>query len=463
LETAVPLRFGSRDGGDSKVTTKVALQDFRFYRRLLGQTEITALAKGQKLELLLAVPKDQRTPEQQATLFDHFLVTADAPTASLLKEKAAIQTEKAAMVARGAQTLVFEEKKDSKAIAHVLIRGVYSAKGDEVSAATPAMLPPMPEGAPANRLGLAMWLNDPKNPLPARVTMNRLWSYFFGTGIVETIGDFGVMGSRPSHPKLLDWLASEFIASGWDYRHMIKTIVTSRAYRQSETISPEKLEADPANRLISRGPRTRLEAEQLRDMALASSGLLVRTVGGPPVKPYQPDGLWEAVAMNQSNTRIYKQDSGDALYRRSLYTFWKRTAAPPSMEILNAPTREVFCVRRDVTNTPLQALVLMNDPQFVEAGRVLAEKALAASPDFDARIDEISLRLLDRKLATDERAHVRATLDNATKYYAANPEDAKLAIATGEMKAPESIPAADLAAWSLVASQILNLDETVTR
>ncbi len=463
LETDVPLRFGSRDGGDSKVSTKVALQDFRFYRRLLGPEEISAIVNRQKVSHWMSMPRDRRTPDQEAMLFDHFLTTEDQPTALLLKEKAAIQAEKNTMESRGTQTLVFEEKKDTKAIAHVLIRGVYSAQGDEVPAATPAMLPPMPDGAPANRLGLAMWLNDPANPLPARVTMNRLWSYYFGTGIVESIGDFGIMGARPSHPKLLDWLASEFVASGWDYRHMVKTIVTSRAYRQAESITPEKLEADPANRLISRGPRTRLEAEQLRDMALASAGILNRDVGGPPVKPYQPAGVWAAVAMKQSNTGNYKEDTGPALYRRSIYTFWKRTAAPPSMEILNAPNREVFCVRRDVTNTPLQALVLMNDPQFVEAGRVLAEKALAASPDFESRLDDISLRLLDRKLAPAERAHVRATLDSAANYYAAHPEDAKLAISTGETKAPETIPAADLAAWSLVASQLLNLDETLTR
>lgn len=463
LENDVPLRFGSRNGGDSKVSTKVALQDFRFYRRLLGPAEIAALAQSQRIEHWLAVPKEQRTPEQETALFDYFLATKDAPTAELLKEKSALQAEKTEMQARGSQTLVFEEKKDTQPTAHVLIRGVYSALGEEVSAATPAMLPPMPDGAPANRLGLAMWLNDPQNPLPARVTMNRLWSYFFGTGIVESIGDFGIMGARPSHPQLLDWLASEFVASGWDYRHMIKTIVTSRAYRQSEAFTPEKLEIDPANRLISRGPRTRLEAEQLRDMALASAGLLGRTVGGPPVKPYQPVDVWESVAMKESNTRIYKQDSGDALYRRSLYTFWKRSAAPPSMEILDAPTREVFCVRRDVTNTPLQALVLMNDPQFVEAARVLAENALTTAPDFDPRLDHISLRLLGRKLVADERAHVRSTLDNAASYYAAHPDDAALAISTGEKKAPESIPPADLAAWSLVASQILNLDETLTR
>ncbi len=463
LSTHVPLRFGSRDAGDSKVTTKVALQDFRFYRRLLSPEEISALAVGRKMQYLAAVPADQRTAEQEKALFDYYISTADAPTLALLKEKDAIGAEKSAIQSRGAPSLVFEEKKDSKPMAHVLIRGVYSSKGDEVSAETPAMLPPMAEGSPKNRLGLALWLNDPKNPLPARVTMNRLWSYFFGIGIVETVGDFGIMGARPSHPKLLDWLASEFIESHWDYRHMIKTIVTSEAYRQAGTVTPEKLDKDPENRLISRGPRTRLEAEQLRDMALSTSGLLVSKVGGPPVKPYQPDEVWSAVAMKESNTKDYKPDTGESLYRRSIYTIWKRTAAPPSMEILNAPTREKFCVRRDVTNTPLQALVLMNDPQFFEASRVLAEKTIKTSADFDSRIDHMSLLLLARKLDAEERGHVSATLEEALAFYQAKPDQAGLAIAVGESKADPAVSITDLAAWTLVASELLNLDETVTR
>lgn len=460
----IPLRFGSRDAGDSKLTTKVALQDFRFYRRLLRPEEIATIAtSSRKFELLAAVPKEQRTPEQEKTLFEHFVTAVDAPSLELVAEKSRLQAQQTEIQSHGSPSLVFEEKKDTKPSAHVLIRGVYSSKGDEVFAETPAMLPAMPEGAPKNRLGLAMWLNDPKNPLPARVTVNRLWSYFFGIGIVETPGDFGIMGARPTHPKLLDWLASEFIESKWDYRHMVKTIVTSKTYRQGGNVSPEKLEKDPSNQLLSRGSRTRLEAEQLRDMALSTAGILVEKVGGPPVKPYQPDGVWEAVAMVQSNTKDYKRDSGEALHRRSLYTFWKRTAAPPSMEILNAPTREVFCVRRDVTNTPLQALVLMNDPQFVEASRVLAENALKSSGDFDARLDYITERLLARKFDPEDRKDVRETLEKALEYYTAKPEEARLAIAIGAIKPDESLPAPELATWSLVTNQIFNLDETVTR
>ena len=463
LENDVPLRLGSREGGDSKLTSKVALQDFRFYRRVLLPNEIASLANFQMLGKWAALPKEQRTPEQETALLSYFSTSVDPPSVELHKEKSAIAQEKNLVQARGSASLVFEEKKDSKPAAHVLIRGVYSSKGEEVFAETPAMLPPMPADAPKNRLGLAMWLNDPQNPLPARVTMNRLWGQLFGNGIVESAGDFGIMGARPTHPKLLDWLASEFIASEWDFRHMVKTIVTSQTYRQDGGFSPEKLEKDPSNHLLSRGPRNRLVGEQLRDMALFSAGVLVEKVGGPPVKPYQPEGIWEAVAMPQSNTKDYKEDDGEGLYRRSLYTFWKRTAAPPSMEILNAPTREVACVRREVTNTPLQALVLMNDPQFVEASRVLAQKALRAASDFDTRLDFISLRLLDRRFDPEDRKILTASLEQAVAFYAANPDEAGRALGTGETAVDGSIPAHELAGWSLITNQIFNLDEALTR
>lgn len=463
LETAVPLRIGSREGGQSKLNGNVALQDFRFYRKKLTDAEISHLANNKMISVWAALPENERTKEQNTALFEHYITVVDAPSLELLREKDSLKTEETALRGRGSASLVFEEKKDQEPFAHILERGAYSAPGEKVFPDTPAMLAPMPEGAPKNRLGLTQWLNDPKNPLPARVTMNRLWANFFGVGIVESAGDFGIMGARPSHPKLLDWLAAEFFSSGWDYRHMAKTIATSRAYRQSGAISPEKLEKDFSNALVSRGPRLRLDAEQIRDLSLAASGTLSAKVGGAPVKPYQPEGIWEAVAMPQSNTKNYKQDTGEALYRRSIYTFWKRTAAPPTMEILDAPTREIFCLQRARTNTPLQALALMNDPQFVEATRNLAAKALAEQQGFDERLDLISLRLLTRKFDTAEREVVKETLDAALEHYTAKPEEARLAIATGESKAPETIPAPELAAWSLVASQLFNLDETVTR
>jgi hypothetical protein len=261
----------------------------------------------------------------------------------------------------------------------------------------------------------------------------------------------------------LDWLAVEFMDSGWNFRQIVKTIVMSGTYRQSEAVSPEKLEKDPLNKLLSRGPRSRLDAEEIRDQALAASGLLVATVGGAPVKPYQPENVWEAVAMKESDTRIYKQETGVALYRRSLYTYWKRTAPPPNMEILNAPSRETFCTRRERTDTPLQALVTLNDTQFVEAARQLAARAILSSEKFDFRLDHITEPLMGRKLAPEERAVMRQMEQDFSKSYQAAPADAKALLAVGESKTTQKIPPAELAAWTLIASEILNLDETLTK
>jgi len=464
IVTNVPLNLGSRHGGDSKPNGKVALQDFRFYRRLLSPADIHALAHDGILRDLIAVPAAQRTKGQLEQGFRHYLATHDAPSREARQTLDKLKSEQATLrQAGGSVCLVMEEKKNSKPSANILARGVYSDKVGKVEPDTPAVLPPMPPDAPRNRLGLARWLADPANPLPARVTMNRTWYYFFGTGIVETTEDFGIMGARPSHPQLLDWLAGEFIASKWDYRHMVKLLVTSATYRQAATYTPDKLEKDPLNRLLSRGPRVRLDAEQLRDLALSASGLLVNKVGGPPVKPYQPEGIWEAVAMKQSNTRVYKQDAGESLYRRSLYTLWKRTAAPPSMELFNAPSREVFCVRRERTNTPLQALVLLNDPQFVEAAKILAARAMQGAPAFDPRLDIITTRLIGRNLNPQERAVAKASFDEMTTVYRAQPEEAKKLLAIGATPAPATLDLTELAAWTIVSSQILNLDEAVTR
>jgi hypothetical protein len=321
----------------------------------------------------------------------------------------------------------------------------------------------MDPDAPRNRLGLARWIMSRQNPLVARVTVNRVWSQLFGTGIVETTEDFGVMGARPSNQELLDWLAVEFMDSGWNFRRIVKTMVMSATYRQAEAVSPEKLEKDPQNKWLARGPHLRLEAEEIRDQALAASGLLVNKVGGPPVKPYQPEGVWEAVAMKESDTKIYKQDTGPALYRRSLYTYWKRTAPPPNMEILNAPTREEFCTRRDRTDTPLQALVTLNDTQFVEAARQLAARAILSATSFNSRLDKITEPLLGRSLAPVERTVVRKMEQDFLKKYQDDPADAQALVAVGDSKADKKIPPAELAAWTLVASEILNLDESLTK
>jgi hypothetical protein len=462
IESNVPLRLGARYGEKPKFNASVAMQDFRFYRRLLSPQEIADLPEQVHYNQIVSVPPDKRTKEQTELLKKYYFSHVDTSSLEMLKRRDQLEAERKSLRDRGSVSLVMEEKKEEP-FAHILTRGVYSAKAEKVTPETPAVLPAMPADAPKSRLGLARWLNDPANPLPARVTMNRAWYYLFGNGIVESNSDFGIMGSRPSHPKLLDWLAAEFVESKWNHRHMIKLMVSSAAYRQSGKVTPEKLEKDPMNKLLARGPRVRLDAEPIRDLALAVSGLLSPKIGGPSVKPYQPEGIWEAVAMPQSNTRHYKQDSGEALYRRSLYTLWKRTAAPATMEILNAPTREGFCVRRDRTNTPLQSLAMMNDPQFVEASRELAALAIKSSTDADARADFITLRLLSRVLDDDERKVVRDSLNAMLANYRAKPEDAGKLIATGAKPPPQDIDSAELAAWTIVASQILNLDETITR
>ena len=249
----------------------------------------------------------------------------------------------------------------------LLIRGAYDKKGDKVTAGVPAVFPPIPAGAPLNRLGLARWLVDPSHPMTSRVTINRFWQQIFGQGIVKTSEDFGAQGQWPTHPELLDWLSTEFIRTGWDVKAMLKLMVMSSTYQQSSQVTSDLLQRDPTNELLARGPRFRFDAEVIRDTALATSGLLIEKVGGKSVKIYQPDGVWEAVAFQGSNTSIYKQDQGENLYRRSMYTFWKRTSPPPSMTTFDAPSRENCTVRRPRTNTPLQALALMNDKQYVEA------------------------------------------------------------------------------------------------
>jgi uncharacterized protein DUF1553 len=344
-----------------------------------------------------------------------------------------------------------------------LNRGEYDQRKDKVSPGTPTMLPPFPADLPHNRLGLAKWILRPEQPLTARVTVNRFWSEVFGNGLVKSAGDFGVSGELPSHPELLDWLAIEFRDSGWDVKKLFKLMVTSATYRQSAAVTKEKLEKDPENRLLSRGPRFRMDAEMVRDYALAASGLLSEKIGGPSVKPYQPPGVWEAVAMIGSNTRDYKQDSGEALYRRSMYTFWKRAAPPASMDIFNAPTRETCTMCRERTNTPLQALVTLNDPQYVEAARNLAQRAIELSGEVDRRIDFLAEHLLARPLRAEELVIVRGTLEKFEKHYAAQADDAKKLVAVGESKATEKIPMTQLAAWTMVANELMNLDEVLNK
>ena len=358
--------------------------------------------------------------------------------------------------------------------AHILLRGQYDRPGDLVTAATPAFLPPLARtasssststGAAAapNRLDLARWLVDARNPLTARVTVNRFWQQLFGAGLVRTPGDFGAQGDPPTHPALLDWLAAEFVRSGWDVQHLVRLIVTSRTYRQSSDVTPALLELDPANRLLARGPRLRLDGEVLRDQALAVGGLLVPTLGGAPVRPYQPINIWEPVAFGGSNTKTYVQDHGPALYRRSLYSFWKRTAPAPAMSTFDAPSREMFCTGRGRSNTPLQALALMNDVQHFEAARAFAEKLLAENSTDPRRLALAFRSVTAREPNSAERELLAATLATHRTHFAADPAAAEKILTNGESKSAAVAPAPEIAAWTMVGNLLLNLDEAITR
>ncbi|HET6572920.1 MAG TPA: DUF1553 domain-containing protein [Fimbriiglobus sp.] len=459
IRTNVPLKVGQRDKGQR--VQGVALQDVRVYSRGLTGTEAQQLAKAQRAAELLAEPADKRSAAEAEELFDWWLVTLDESYRRLATSLADLQKEETAIRSRGTVAHVMAEKPGAPE-AYVLNRGQYDQRRDKVGAATPSALPPMGD-LPHNRLGLAKWLLRADHPLTARVTVNRFWQQVFGTGIVRTPGDFGVTGEPPSHPDLLDWLAVEFREGNWDIKRFFKLIVTSNTYRQSAATTSAKLEKDADNRLLSRGPRFRMDAEMVRDYALAASGLLVQKIGGPSVKPYQPSGVWEAVAMPESNTRNYKQDHGDKLYRRSLYTFWKRAAPPASMEVFNAPTRETCTVRRDRTNTPLQALVTLNGDQFIEAARHLAQLAMTADQSFDGRLDLMTKRLLARPLRPEETAVVKGVHDELLAHYKAKPDEAKKLIAVGESKADPKLDTSELAAWTMVANQLMNLDEVLNK
>ncbi|TVS19333.1 MAG: DUF1553 domain-containing protein [Planctomycetaceae bacterium] len=462
IRTEVPLKVAQRNS--SSRLTGVSVQDLRLYDGALTADQVARIVTGTRIGWLIAQPADQRDDQQTEELFSWWVQAEDPAYGEATAALAALEAERETIRQRSTVAHVQQEREDQTPSAYVLERGEYDQRGEQVFPDTPQILPPMPDDLPRNRLGLAQWLLRPEHPLTARVTVNRFWQEVFGIGLVETAEDFGITGELPSHPELLDWLAVEFRESGWDIQQFFRMLVTSSAYRQSAVASPEKRELDPDNRWLARGPRFRVDAEIVRDYALAASGLLSPTIGGPSVRPYQPDGVWEAVAMIGSNTRNYQQDSGESLYRRSLYTFWKRSAPPASMEIFNAPSREVCTVRRERTNTPLQALVTLNDPQFVEAARHLAQRSLIDGGDtLSSRLDYLAQRLLCRPLDDVELAIVEASLTDLAKHYARHPDDARLLLAVGESPTDPSLDPAELAAWTMLANQMMNLDEVLNK
>jgi hypothetical protein len=461
IRTTVPFKVGQRDS--SQRLTGLLLENLRIYTRPLAAAEAGSLARADRIQEIAGKPAEQRTAAESDEVFDFWVANVDPVSRELRNSLNLVEQAIAALKSGGSIAHVMQERMDPPQ-AFILFRGEYDKRRDLVNPNTPAALPPFPPEAPRNRLGFANWLLRPDHPLTARVTVNRFWQEVFGTGLVRTVGDFGISGELPSNPELLDWLAVEFRESGWDVKKFFKLLVTSATYRQSAVATREKIDKDPQNRLLSRGPRFRMDGEMLRDYALASSGLMVRKLGGPSVRPYQPPGVWEAVAMIGSNTRDYKPDTGENLYRRSLYTIWKRSAPPALFDIFNAPSREVCTVRRERTNTPLQALATLNDPTFVEAARRLAQEAIlrgGATPDDRARF--IALRLLARPLTSPENQLIGSSLKELLDYYTAHVNEAKQLIAVGDSKADASVDPAALAAWTMLVNELMNLDEVLCK
>ncbi len=453
--TPVPFKVGQRHTTDK--LSGATIQDLRVYDRALSPAEAERLVRSSRVRSVASKPAEKRTDKEKEDLFAWWLGANDGPYRELNARAAKLQQEEAPLRSRGTIAHVMQERPEMP-VAYVLSRGEYDKRRDAVKPDVPKALPPLPPGLPHDRLGFAKWLLRPEQPLTARVTVNRFWQELYGNGLVRSAGDFGVTGELPSHPELLDWLAVEFRETGWDVKRFFKTLVLSAAYRQAATTTAEKLQKDPQNRLLSRGPRYRMDAEMVRDYALAAGGLLSHKIGGPSVKPYQPDGVWEAVAIIGSNTRDYRRDAGESLYRRSMYTFWKRSAPPASLDIFNAPNRETCAVRRERTNTPLQALVTLNDPQFVEAARHLATAALK-----DGGLDTMAKRLLARPFREEERAVVKTSLDGLLAHYRGHAAEAKKLLAVGESKADPTLDVPTLAAYTMLANELMNLDEVLNK
>ena len=460
IETEVAFRIGGRTPG---ANWKGGVDDIRIYTRELTVDEVP-LAKADPIAAILAVESGQRTEGQENVLLDFFLSQHDSNHQKLTADLAATQKKIVDLNANPITSMVMQDHAPEKMRStFVLDRGQYDAplKERPVVPGVPAALPPLSADSPPNRLGLAQWLTRPDHPLTARVAVNRYWMLLFGEGLVRTLGDFGAQGMSPSHPELLDWLAVEFIESGWNVKAMLKRLVMSQTYCQTARRETVHLERDPENVLLARSPRFRLQGEMIRDHALDVAGLLVDQLGGPGVKPYQPPNIWNEVSLNGGLR--YPQDKGKKLYRKSMYTYWKRSAPMPNMIIFDAPSREKCVVQRARTNTPLQALVTLNDPQFVEAARVLAERILKTEEDDQKRIALVYQLCVSRNPKPQEQKVVMDLLNDQRARFAGAPETAGQLLSIGEFPRDETLQAAEHAAWSVICQMILNLDETLTR
>jgi hypothetical protein len=460
-EPALPLTISGAREADR---LRGRMDDLRIYSRPLRAEEYQALVRDSAAGNNLYLPASQRSKDQETQLLRHFLrYTASEDAHRQFMELEELRAEKASLEWEIPTAMVMKEMEKPRDT-YVLARGDYRNQAEKVTPGIPSVLPPLPPGVKADRLALARWLVDPKHPLTARVAVNRFWQIFFGVGLVKTTEDFGSQGEPPSHPELLDWLAVQFVESGWDVKALVRLIVNSATWQQRSQLSAQLRERDPENRLLARGPRFRLAAELMRDSALASAGLLNRRSGGPSVSPYQPSGLWEELAYGaEFSAQTFRQSQGEDVYRRSLYTFWKRTSPPAMLSIFDAPDREKCTARRAVTNTPLQALAMMNDPTYVEASRVLAQRVLREAPDTKRRIERAFLLTTARMPAAQELALLTALVNEKLRDYNARPEEAARLTRVGDSAAPANLPAPTLAAWTVAMNAILNLDEVLTR
>ena len=453
-----PLRVGFGPDGDSGFHGLI--DDARVYDRALNDDEVSVVATAESLSEIAGLPEASRSPGQSLKLRWAYLSRfAPKKLARFWSETRRLYLERENLFDSLPTVMVMDERSDVRPT-HVLERGAFDAPRERVESGLPAVLPPLPEGQPNNRLGLARWMVDRSNPLTARVTVNRFWQMLFGAGLVKSVENFGSQGDWPTHLELLDWLAVEFMENGWDIKGILKKILMSATYRQSSKVTPALLETDAENQLLARGPRMRLAAESVRDQALAISGLLVDKRGGPSVLPYQPAGLWKEL----SNWDEYEHDVGEGLYRRSLYTFWKRTIAPPAMMTFDSSDRETCVVRETRTNTPLQALNLMNDVTYTEASRLFAERMMKEGGATAGDRLSYGFQLATAREPRDEEREIllrsfRRYLDR----YQTNPDDAVEYLKTGEHPRDETLEPVDVAAYAALASLILNLDETITK
>lgn len=472
LKTDKPFHIGRRQ---SSASFKGLIDDVRVFSNSLNADDVAALFEGRafdQLKSILLTSKEDRSPEQQQAVVEYYLKNVDDVSRALRTELAELPKQREAIEKEIPATMVMAEPEEPRK-AFILKRGQYDQRADEVKSDFPHVFASVMQGDGAfsaeadssathrTRLDLAQWLTNPQHPLTARVAVNRLWETIFGMGLVETSEDFGIQGAFPSHPELLDWLATELVRNRWSQRAILKQIVLSSTYRQSSNVTPELMERDPRNRLLARSPRYRLPAETVRDSALFVSGLLKEKIGGPSVKPYQPEGLWEDVSVERRDK--YVPDPGDGVYRRSMYTFWKRTCPPPGMSTFDAPDRETCIVRRARTNTPLQALVLLNDPTYVEAARQLAERCINHSPNAGERLDFAFRAVVNRQPNDNECSQLLSLIESAQKKFAVEESAVREYLSVGNSHADPKIAPAELAAWSTAMSVLLNLDEAISR